>query len=85
LSFTKFVKKTRKNNFLTLKIIKAILLIEVFFMRREIAKEIVSDGLTEFYLLDPNAKDPVINYYPSISEPFGGGKLITYYEDLSII
>ena len=54
-------------------------------MRREIAKEIVSDGLTEFYLLDPNAKDPVINYYPSISEPFGGGKLITYYEDLSII
>ncbi len=54
-------------------------------MRREIAKEIVSDGLTEFYLLDPNAKDPVINFYPSISEPFGDGKLITYYEDLSII
>jgi hypothetical protein len=55
-------------------------------MRREIAKEIISDGSSEFYLLDPNAKDPVIDYYPSVSEPFGeDGKLITYYEELSVI
>ena len=49
---------------------------------REIAKELVFPNLeNEFYLLDSGAKTPVIDHYPSMSEPFKDGKLVIYYEE----
>jgi len=51
---------------------------------REIAKELVFPDFekNEFYLLVDDAKRPVIDHYPSVSEPFlSKGKLIIYYEE----
>jgi len=52
---------------------------------KEIAKELIFPNLeNEFYLLDGNAKIPVIDHYPSISKPFKDGKLIIYYDDFDV-
>lgn len=64
------------------------MLLEEIILIREIAKELVfsNSTRTELYVLVDKAKTPVIDYYQSISEPFGEiGKLITYYEDVSTI